>query len=42
MIAAASGGAMKIDIRGTATPPEPPPKPPFAIPVSRIANTATG
>ena len=42
MIPAASGGAMKIDISGTATPPEPPPKPDFEIPVIRIAAIATG
>jgi hypothetical protein len=33
---------MKTDISGTAMPPEPPPKPPFAMPVSRIATIATG
>ena len=42
MMPAASGGAMKIDISGTATPPEPTPKPPLAMPVIRIARTATG
>ncbi len=41
MMPAASGGAMKIDISGTATPPDPPPKPPFEMPVIRIATTAT-
>ena len=41
MIAAASGGAMKIDIRGTAMPAAPPPKPLFDTPVSRIAKIAT-
>ena len=43
MMPAASGGAMKIDISGTATPPAPPPKPPLAMPVSNLtATTATG
>ncbi len=41
MMPAASGGGMKIDIRGTATPPAAP-KPPFEIPVNMIATTATG
>ena len=42
MMPAASGGAMKIDMIGTASPPDPAPNPPLAMPVSRIANTATG
>ncbi len=42
MMPAASGGAMKIDISGTATPPEPPPKPLFEMPVISIAIAATG
>ncbi len=42
MMPAASGGAMKIDISGTASPPEPVPKPPFTMPVRRIAKVATG
>ena len=41
MMPAASGGAMKIDIKGTAMPPAAP-NPPLEIPVSRIATTATG
>jgi hypothetical protein len=42
MMPAASGGAMNTDISGTAIPPAPAPNPPLAIPVSRIATTATG
>lgn len=41
MIPAACCGAMKIAINGTAMPPEPWPKPPFAMPVMRMAMTAT-
>ena len=42
MMPAASGGATKIDISGTASPPAPVPNPPLTMPVRRMATIATG